>query len=102
MIDARRGRQVTEPVQAAISRTIAVMHAEEFCDAALGCTGGTEVFATVLSVSEDGGATYERLGAVADSFFADFDLAISGDGNTIYVAAGTAHDESHFIRAVPQ
>ena len=97
--------QVTEPVRAAISRdgrTIAVMHAEEFCDAALGCTGGTDPFATVLSVSEDGGATYQRLGAVAYSFFADFDLGISSDGNTIYVAAGTAHDETYFIRAVRQ
>ena len=97
--------QVTDPVRVATSRdgtTIAVVHAEEHCDTGRGCLGGTEGFATVLDVSEDGGAHYQHLGAVAHTFFADFDVAISGDGNTIYVTSGTLGGGSIMIRAIRQ
>ena len=99
--------QVTGPVFIAVSRdgqTIAVLHAEEFCDNVFGCMGGSgEPFDTVLSVSEDGGASFQRLGVIARGNFASYDLAVSANGDHILIIAdhvsATGQEAAVFVRA---
>jgi len=99
--------QVTYPVRVAVSadgQVIAILHTEEHCTTAFGCTGGSiEPWQIVLSVSEDGGSTYERVGLVAISSYATFDLAVRQDGQEVFItsesedAGGTI-----FLKAVRQ
>ena len=81
--------------------TIAVVHAEEHCDTGRGCPRWHGGVRDRIDVSEDGGAHYQHLGAVAHTFFADFDVAISGDGSTIYVTTERCGG-SIMIRAIRQ
>ena len=99
--------EVTHPVRLAVSgdgQVVAVLHAEERCDSVLGCLGGiSEPFDIVLNVSEDAGATYKRVGVVAQSYFSTFDLSVRDDGQEVYITTdSTSPDGTVFLRAVRQ
>lgn len=99
--------EVTHPVRVAVSgdgQVVAVLHAEERCDPVLGCLGGfAEPFDIVLNVSEDAGATYKRVGVVAQSYFSTFDLSVRDDGQEVYITTdSTSPDGTVFLRAVRQ
>jgi hypothetical protein len=98
----------TYPVRVATTadgEIVAVLHTEEPCRPA-GC--GSAPFEIVLSVSEDGGASFQRVGTVARSDFAQsltdtFDLQITDIGNLIFMTSHSdANDASIFRRAVRQ
>jgi len=100
----------TSPVRVSASdggEVIAVLHAEEPCDPIFGCLGGSVLpFDVVLSISEDGGDTFERVGVVAQTHFAQslsyaYDLQVRGDGDAIYLVSESAqHGATVFRRAV--
>jgi len=100
----------TSPVRVSASdggEVIAVLHAEEPCDPVFGCLGGSVLpFDVVLSISEDGGDTFERVGVVAQTHFAQslsyaYDLQVRGDGDAIYLVSESAqHGATVFRRAV--
>lgn len=79
------------------------MYAEEPCDNLFGCSGGNP-FNIVLSVGEDGGQTFDRVGVVAQSHLvqsldATFDLHVREDGGRIsLVAHSSDHDATVFQR----
>ena len=100
----------TSPVRVSTSddgQIIAVLHAEEPCDPIFGCLGGSVLpFDVVLSVSEDGGATFQRIGVVAQTYFAQslslaYDIHVRGDGEAIYLVCESAqHGATVFRRAL--
>lgn len=90
-------------------QVIAVLHTEEPCDPIFGCLGGSVLpFDVVLSVSEDGGSTFERVGIVAQTHFAQslsntFDVQVRDDGELIFMVSESGeHGGSVFRRAVRQ
>lgn len=98
--------QVQGPVRVAASNdgsVIAVLYAQEYCDSIFGCTGGSvNPYDIVLSVSEDSGASYERLGVVARTHFKTFqpyDVAVQDDGSTVFVVSNSIPD-TVLVRAV--
>jgi len=99
--------QVTHPVRVAVSRdgqVIAVLYSEERCDPVFGCRGGSvEPFDIVLSVSEDAGATYERVGVVAGSYFSSYEFTVRGDCQEVYIITDSEDEGGTvFRRAVMQ
>ncbi len=95
--------QVSGPVRTAVSRdgqTVAILHSEEFCSAVFGCSGGSVTpFEVVLSVSADGGSSFQRFGVVSQTFFAAYGVAISADGSSVFVASDTTAGMTVFVRA---
>lgn len=96
--------QVRGPVELAVSRdgqTIAALHAEVFCDAVFGCeVSNTYPKDVVLSVSEDGGASFERVGVIASSIVQNYDIAIAADGSAVLMVVDDFDiDASVFVRA---
>jgi len=102
----------TNPVRVSASsdgEVIAVLFAEEPCDPVFGCLGGSSLpFDIVLSVSEDGGDSFERIGVIAQSHFAQsvpnvYDVHVREDGGTIYIVSHSEGDGATvFLRAVRQ
>jgi hypothetical protein len=100
----------TSPVRVSASddgRVIAVLHAEEPCDPIFGCLGGSVLpFDVVLSISDDGGFGFQRVGVVAQTHFAQslsyaYDLHVRGDGDAVYLLSESAqHGATIFRRAL--
>ncbi|MCB9686789.1 MAG: exo-alpha-sialidase [Alphaproteobacteria bacterium] len=86
-----------DELRLAISRdgqVMAVVHEEDRCSPS--CGGAPDV---VLRVSEDGGATWTRLGVLTTTYAATYRVAVSDDGDTIWVAARDASGGSNLYRA---
>lgn len=102
----------TSPVRVSVSadgEVISILHIEEPCDPLFGCLGGSVLpFDVVLSVSENGGSSFERVGVIAQSYFAQsltasYDIHMLEDGSELFIVTESAEQgASVFIRALRQ